>query len=596
MFVSPTSRGAHIELHGNLAGLKPSLLKRLEALYRRRVPPSDVVSAELARVLCDLSAEASRQLGVLLDRRGHVAFVVVGDAHRIVLPDVGRARAGIGRFRGLRLVHTHLRGEALTKDDLTDLALLRLDMVAALAMDARAIPQRLHCAHLLPENPQGELWRVMDAMSPHQADIDFERFIRDLEDEFARRLPMREAKGRERALLVHIFIGPTPDAEERQAELLELARTANVAVVGAVVQRRGDADPRTLIGKGKLQDAVLRAMQLGAELLIFDQNLTPSQARNVADLTDIKVIDRTQLILDIFARRAQSRDGKLQVELAQLKYLFPRLAMKQEALSRLTGGIGGQGPGETTLEIHKRRARERITRLERELRDLARAREVRRRKRADRGVPIVAIVGYTNAGKSTLFNSLTNATVLAENKLFATLDPTSRRLRFPHERELVLSDTVGFIRDLPPDLVTAFRATLEELYDADLLIHVCDVADPYLESRIAAVERILADMELADVPRIAVYNKRDLLPEGDADRMAQRAGAVALSARDAQSTRGLLDLIEARLWQTTHDLGRKIVREELAERAAAGSHSGEGDEVAPIVSAAESAVRAGAAE
>jgi GTP-binding protein HflX len=526
------------------------------------VPASEVVTPELARAMSDLSSEIGRQIGLLLDRRGHVAFVVVGDAHKIDLPDVGRQRAGQSRLRGLRLVHTHLRAEALTRDDLTDLALLRLDLVAAVAMDGRGLPAKVHCAHLLPDNPEGELWRVLEPRPTHALEIDFSALVRELEEEFARKSPLRPAGDRrERALLVHLFFGRVHDAEERQQELLELARTARVDVVGTVVQRRGEPDPRTLIGKGKLEEVVLRGLQLGADVLIFDQNLSPSQARNVAELTDLKVIDRTQLILDIFAQRAHSRDGKIQVELAQLKYLFPRLAMKQEALSRLTGGIGGRGPGETTLEIQRRRARERIARLEREIGRLAKERAVRRARRKERAVPVVAIVGYTNAGKSTLFNTLTNASVLVEDKLFATLDPKSRRLRFPEDRELVLTDTVGFIRDLPPDLVNAFRATLEELYEADLILHLCDIADPYLDRRIGAVEGILRDMELFEVPRILVFNKKDLLPEHQATRIAREAGAVPICALDAESTRPLLTRVVARLWKPAEaDAERMVVQ------------------------------------
>jgi GTP-binding protein HflX len=461
------------------------------------------------------------------------------------------------------LVHTHLRSEPLTRDDLTDLALLRLDLVAALGMDGRGLPGAVHCAHLLPDNPEGQLWRILEpAPLPHLS-LDFAEMIRCLEEEFARHTPLRRAGDRpERALLVHLFIGPVFDADERVAELRELARTASIQVLGTLVQRRAQADPRTLIGKGKLEDVVLRALQLGADLLIFDQNLTPSQARNVADLCDLKVIDRTQLILDIFARRAHSRDGKIQVELAQLKYLFPRLAMKQEALSRLTGGIGGQGPGETTLEIHRRRARDRITRLEKEITALSKGRGVRRARREERQVPLVAIVGYTNAGKSTLFNTLTNATVLVEDKLFATLDPTSRRLRFPEDRELILTDTVGFIRELPPDLIKAFRATLEELHEADLLLHVCDVADPFLEGRIASVDKILRDMELDQLPRVMVFNKMDLLPPEQVARLARDAGAIPICALAAESTRRLLAVMETRLWRPAEGAnGEAVVQE-----------------------------------
>jgi GTP-binding protein HflX len=525
-------------------------LRRIQHLYRRRVPQEQVVTLELARSLCEISEEVGRQMGVLLDRNGHVAFVVVGDSHKIELPDLGRARAGPSRLRGLRLVHTHLRSEPLSRDDLTDLALLRLDLVAALGLDGQGLPAAVHCAHLLPDNPQGQIWRILEPVPLPRLTLDFAEMIRSLEEEFARKAPLRRAGDRpERALLVHLFIGPVPDAEERVAELRELARTASLQVLGTVVQRRAQADPRTLIGKGKLEDLVLRALQLGADLLVFDQNLTPSQARNVADLCDLKVIDRTQLILDIFARRAHSRDGKIQVELAQLRYLFPRLAMKQEALSRLTGGIGGQGPGETTLEIHRRRARDRLNRLEKEIALLSRGRGVRRARRKERQVPLVAIVGYTNAGKSTLFNTLTNANVLVEDRLFATLDPTRRRLRFPEDREIILTDTVGFIRDLPPDLIQAFRATLEELYDADLLLHVCDVADPFLDGRIASVEKILREMGLDRIPRILVYNKMDLLLPEQVAHLSRETGAIPICALEAESTRRLLEVMETRLWR-----------------------------------------------
>jgi len=304
-----------------------------------------------------------------------------------------------------------------------------------------------------------------------------------------------------------------------------------------------------MLGRGKLEEVVLRAMQLGAEMLIFDPDLSPSQARAISDLTELKVIDRTMLILDIFAQHAKSQDGKLQVELAQLKYTLPRLIEKNTMMSRLTGGIGGRGPGETKLEINRRRARERIRRLEQQIEQLKQRREVRRALRGSRSVPVVAIVGYTNAGKSTLLNTLTESNVIVEDKLFATLDPTSRRLRFPKEREVVLTDTVGFIRDLPKDLVNAFRATLEELEDADLLIHLCDGADPDYEAHLCAVEQILSELGLAHIPRILCFNKADLLTPEDAALRVRRHGGYFISARDAESTRPLLRAMEERLWR-----------------------------------------------
>jgi GTP-binding protein HflX len=283
-------------------------------------------------------------------------------------------------------------------------------------------------------------------------------------------------------------------------------------------------------------------------VLIFDRNLAPAQSTAVAQMTDLKVLDRTQLILDIFAQRAESRDGKLQVELAQMHYLLPRLGQKDDSLSRLTGGIGGRGPGETKLEIGRRRARERINHLERELKQLARQRKERRRKRGRNDVPIVSIVGYTNAGKSTLLNALTDSDVLAEDKLFATLDTRSRRLRFPREREVVITDTVGFIRDLPKELFAAFRATFEEAQDADLLLHVIDSADPNVDDHIATTEKLLEELHLDRVPRLVVYNKADALEPFEAQERARTQDGIAVSALDRSTLRPLLLRMEQMLF------------------------------------------------
>ncbi len=331
-------------------------------------------------------------------------------------------------------------------------------------------------------------------------------------------------------------------------ELGELSRTAGVEVVDTIIQLRDKIDPRHVLGKGKLNEVVLRAAELDAQTLIFDTNLTPGQSNTIAKHSDLKIIDRSQLILDIFAQRAESADGKLQVELAQLKYALPRLALKDDALSRLTGGIGGRGPGETKLEIGRRRAKERVQALEDQLKKLSKQREQRRRKRSRQGVPVVSIVGYTNAGKSTLLNTLTGSDVVAENKLFATLDTRSRRIRFPEEREVVVTDTVGFIRDLPKDLFAAFRATFEETADADLLLHVVDASDPARDQHIETTEALLVELDLARIPRIVVYNKTDLLPPGEARRLTLgKPDTIALSARDRETTRALLAMIADRL-------------------------------------------------
>ncbi len=542
------------DVHGNTLGLKPSQLHALRRTYRRRVDAQAIVSPELARHLAEVSMETGRQVGVFLDRKGDVQAVMVGDARKLELPDVGRARAGDSRLRGLRLVHTHLNGEPITRDDHTDLALLRLDLVAAIEVLEDGLPGRIHWSYLLPENPQGQMWKDEVAESVHALDHDALAGAQALEEEFARARAVRRTGGRERAILVGFGAGSGGQAKGRAAaeasleELRELARTAGVEVIDATLQLRRDPDPRYLIGKGKLEDIVLRSMQLMATMIVFDSDLSPSQARHIAEATSLKLLDRTQLILDIFAQRAQSADGKLQVELAQLKYLYPRLVGRDDSLSRLAGGIGGRGPGETKLEIDRRRVRDRITALERRIEGLGASRSIRRKQRNGRGLPVLSIVGYTNAGKSTLLNALTDSAVLAEDKLFATLDPTSRRLRFPRDREVIITDTVGFIRDLPPDLVNAFRATLEELGDADLLLHVVDAADPRLEAQIQAVDGILRDLGLESKPRLLVFNKADALPEGQAATMAHQAGGVAVSARTRAGLEELLRRCDRILW------------------------------------------------
>lgn len=529
---------------GNVLGLKPSELKHLKNTWRRHVSVHEIVSAELARHMTEFSRATNRQLGVLLNRKGNVEAVVVGNAHQLELPDIGRARAGQVRLRGLRLVHTHLKSEPLTRDDLTDLALLRLDLVAAIGVKDDGLPGVLHYAHLLPENENNDIWRTETLPSIYGDDLpDFKATIDALEDELASTTQVRKVGDSERAVLVAVCLdGDREGSESSLAELKELARTAGVEVVDELLQVRRQADPKYLIGRGKLDELNLRGMQKLAEVLVFDQNLSPSQARHIGEATSMKVLDRTQLILDIFAQRAQSGDGKLQVELAQLKYLLPRLVQSDSSLSRLSGGggVGGRGPGETKLEIDRRRARDRITFLERKIDQLSGDRKTRRRQRARKELPVISIVGYTNAGKSTLLNALTKSTVLAEDKLFATLDPTSRRLRFPREHEVIITDTVGFIRDLPKDLVAAFRATLEELEDASLLLHVIDAADPARYEQIAAVETILESLDLMSTPRLLVWNKVDRIPKIMERALVAKRGGVAVSALERRGFETLL--------------------------------------------------------
>ena len=357
---------------------------------------------------------------------------------------------------------------------------------------------------------------------------------------------------RERAILVSASTASRLDQEESLEELNELARTDELMVVSTVTQRPKQLNPKYLMGQGKIKELIIKAYQQGADLLIFDQNLTPLQVKAIGDITEMKVIDRTQLILDIFARRAHSRDGKVQVELAQLKYLLPRLSERSTALSRLTGGIGGRGPGETRLEVDRRRARDKITRLEKELKTLSLARSERRALRVKNKIPILSIIGYTNAGKSSLLNALTHSDVLTDNLLFATLDTTTRRLRFPREREVIITDTVGFIRELPEDLMGAFAPTLDELRDANLLLHLVDISNPRFENQIEAVVKLLERLKLDHIPRLIVFNKEDAADPVMVKDSCERHQAVSISAIHQETLPKLLAILEDRLFRPSH--------------------------------------------
>jgi len=533
-------------IFGNTAGLKSNQIRRLENLYRRRTPPEWLVTTELARDISQLSHEIRRQIGLLVDRQGRVALVVVGDHRRIVIPATDDYRAAPGRLNGLRCVHTHLNHEPLSRDDLTDLALLRLDLMAAIGQSANGTPHSVHVAHLLPGTSERLPHRLLPPLAPGALDIDCAAMIRALEDELERVVSGRAAGAApDRALLISVSAVSRRRTEESMAELKELARSGGIEVIGSVIQSRDTVDHRFLVGSGKLQDLAIRALQGGATILIFDQELNPSQIRSITDQIALKVIDRTQLILDIFAQRARSREGKLQVELAQLKYLLPRLLGKGTAMSRLAGGIGGRGPGETKLEVDRRRVRKRIRQLEAALEEVRRHRRQLRSQRDKKHLPVISIIGYTNAGKSTLLNSLTKSRVLAERRLFATLDPSSRRLRFPRDIEVIITDTVGFIRDLPQDLMVAFRATLEELEVADLLLHVIDISNPRVEDQIQAVEAILADLHLDLKATLKVFNKKDLAAADRVDALCRRHGAVAIAAVDKTTLSPLIERMQS---------------------------------------------------
>ena len=547
-------------IHGYTQGLKQNQIRRIEKLSSRRVPPDEIVSPELARQMSEISHETGRLIGVLINRKGQIEYVMVGDAKRIWMPDFKRVRVAQDRFRGLRCVHTQLLGDKLTQDDLTDLALLRLDLMASIQVDPKTgLPKLVHAAHLLPttaEQLETEAqtlpYQFLTPNIPSQLDTDFTELINSLEEEMARNRQTARTRqtNRDRVILVSVTTNSIFDAEESMAELEELALSADVIVLDKIIQRRQEIDRKTVLGKGKLEELLIRAMRLGADLIVFDTELTPAQVRSLSEATDLKVIDRPQLILDIFAQRAQSREGKIQVELAQLKYILPRLVMGQDsAFSRLAGGIGGRGPGETKLETDRRRVRDKINNLEKQIDGLSRQRQERRKHRVQKNVPIISLVGYTNAGKSTLLNTLTNSKVYAEKKMFATLDPTSRRLRLPIEQEVIINDTVGFIRDLPEALVAAFRATLEEISDSNLLIHVVDASSPQALAHIESVDKILGELKLNEIPRLIVLNKADLLDEVSLEALKRQISldkgskCVAISAIHPKSLPPLFEKI-----------------------------------------------------
>ena len=519
-------------------------MKALTRLGQRRYPVQGGYTTEQARELALLSRALGRQVGLVIDRQGKVDMVIVGDPASILIPELPRGRGAAGRLRGIRLMHTHLSPDGLSQEDLMDMLFLRLDSVSVLTVNDYGDPVSFQSGHLLPPNADSKPYRIHPMTAWDRVDIDFNAEAVSLEEELGRVLSeASEAGDSPRAILVSVSPLPRAIQETHIEELRELARSAGIVVTGTLIQRVADIHPRHILGKGKLTELEILALQGQASLIIFDGELTPAQLNSLSEVTERKVLDRTQLILDIFAQRATTRAGKLQVEMAQLKYTQPRLVGKNRAMDRLMGGIGGRGPGETKLETDRRRIRERIAKIKKELDGLRQQRAFTRARRARQGLPVAALVGYTNAGKSTLLNTLSGADVLAEDKLFATLDPVVRTVKTPVGGEFLLVDTVGFISKLPHALVDAFHSTLEEALLADVLLIVSDGASGEMIRQHDVVLEVLSSLGAADKPMIDVINKADL-PGVTANEWP---GAIAISAKKGEGLDALLEAIRLKL-------------------------------------------------
>ena len=530
--------------NGNLTGIKSAMLDRLKSLYDFKQGLDEFASFELLSELCACSGEINREISVYISRDGSIVDVSVGDSAKVSMPSMRLVR-NEDRLCGVRCIHTHPSGDGrLSGVDLGTLRSMKLDCMAAVGV-SDGKPTQLYAAYLgdFDEDTGSRAALVYGPMRPYklpQKALIAEIFNSD--DRFRSTTKEVEAVEQERAVLVGMDNDEGYDTLE---ELNELAKTAGALVVGKVRVRRRTIDNATYVGSGKANELSLMGSELEADLFIFDDELSAIQLRTLEETLGARVIDRTTLILDIFAARATSREGKLQVELAQMRYRLPRLIGQGQVLSRLGGGIGTRGPGEKKLEIDRRRIRRRVFELETELSEIEKQRGLRRESRKANRIPLVALVGYTNAGKSTMLNALTDSNVLAEDKLFATLDPVVRKITLSGGTEALLSDTVGFINKLPHDLVEAFKSTLEEVSNSDLILQVVDISCPYHEKQMRVVDGVLESLHAADIPRIIVFNKADAIPS--CDLPAESENRINVSALRGTGIEKLLSAVELKL-------------------------------------------------
>ncbi|HEY9665577.1 MAG TPA: GTPase HflX [Coleofasciculaceae cyanobacterium] len=569
-------------IYGNLQGLKSSQIKQLQRLYHQRVPSDRLTTAEFAQRLAAISADIKQPLCTYINRRGQIIRVGVGTPTQTKIPPLELPRYGAERLSGIRCIATHLKSEPPKDASLTAMMIQRLDVLVVLNITESGFTRRgggatgyvkeTYLAHLVPSTESGEQnlddalrtsgfalnWSISPPMSLDMlTQQDFLALVEGLESEFRREFVAQHVDvDQDRVLIVGLMTDDVSKErfEDGLAEIARLVETAGGEVLHTMRQKRSQPHPQTVVGAGKVQEIALTVQSLGSNLVVFDRDLSPAQIRNLEAETGVRVVDRTEVILDIFAQRAQSRAGKLQVELAQLEYMLPRLTGRGQAMSRLGGGIGTRGPGETKLETERRAIQRRITRLQEEVNQLQAHRSRMRQRRQQREVPTVAVVGYTNAGKSTLLNTLTNAEVYTADQLFATLDPTTRRLSVSdmltgEPTEILLTDTVGFIHELPPPLVDSFRATLEEVTEADALLHVVDLCHPAWQSHIRSVMTILSEMPVTPGPILLAFNKIDQV-DGDTLALAREEfpQAVFISA----SKRLGLETLRQKLAQLVH--------------------------------------------
>lgn len=538
-------------IHGDLTGLKKIHLSQLEEFYKLQVPYGQTVTEEILNLLTLLTTEINREIALYINRRGTVTEVSVGDVRTVSLPET-EGRRSEARLSGIRCIHSHPGGDStLSPVDESSLKQMRFDIMAAVGIRDNKIIS-VSFGFINGTDKDDYQTQLTGPLQPGDfLKFDLMALIAECEKQMQAETKTVGTAQEERAFLVGVERSGEWDIHDSLQELAQLAETAGAQVVGMTWQKRDKADAAFYIGRGKVEEITLLRQTHQANLILFDDELSPAQQRNLEQAIGCKVVDRTGLILDIFAQRARTYEGKLQVELAQLRYNLPRLGGQGLILSRLGGGIGTRGPGETKLEVDRRHIRGRISDIEKEIGNISTHRQLQRQRRKQNRISTVALVGYTNAGKSSLLNKLTAADVLAEDKLFATLDPTTRRIELPNGQEVLLTDTVGFIQKLPHQLIAAFRATLEEVVEADLLLHIVDVSHPKYEEQMTAVYDVLRSLQADSKPAITVYNKIDLIDsEHFISKVTRNDASIAISALSGQGLPELLSLIEAFLRRT----------------------------------------------